>query len=527
MSIIKENDRKWWVTFAMSACLAIVYLDQTGVALTLEKLQRSLGLSTLSIQWVMNAYLLSLAVFMLLGGRLADVFGHRKIFLIGMSIFLIASIFCATATNGWWLIISRAFQGLGGSLLIPTSIVLIANSTSIKERGKMIGISISFASIFLAFGPTIGGLLTQFWSWRLIFWMNVPIGLVSILLTLLAIPKVVKKNNSLTIDWLGFSSLAICITTLVVAFMQAGNWGWGSSIVISLFASSVVFFTLFLLIDFRVAAPFVNLKLFRNTTFLFGNAILFLLQSCHISSAVFWVLYLQTVLGYSAGKAGLFILPVTLPVIFCAQLSGRLADRYGPSLPIMVGMFMAMTGVIWVAVSANYYSYPLLFIGFLLYGLGAPLVIPAAMTSILSSVSHKDHGVASGTANSMRQIGGALGLSIIGAIITNVTHSKISHFISHQTETLRSLDINQLENFLMSQEYNTHGAILDLSINDISIIRQGLVDAYATAFSLGMTIAAFFALIALSLALIMFKKGCSGIVNEMVIDNKINSAVES
>ena len=499
MSLIKENHKKWWVSFAMSACLAIVYLDQTGVALTLEDLQRSLELSALAVQWVINAYLLTLAVFMLLGGRLADIFGHRKIFLIGMSIFLMSSIFCAIAETTWGIIISRAFQGLGGAMLIPTSIILVANSTTVNERGKMIGISISLGSIFLAFGPTIGGLLTQFWNWRLIFLINVPIGLLSILLTLLSVPKINKKScSSTTIDWLGFSSFAISIASLVVAFMQASDWGWNSPIIISLFVSFFAFFILFLLVDSRVSVPFVNLKLFRNTTFLSGNTILFLLQSCHISSAVFWVLYLQNVLGYSAGKTGLFILPVTLPVIFCAQISGRLSDRYGPHLPIMIGMLIAMVGVIWVAYFATYYNYPLLFTGFLLYGLGAPLVIPAAMTSILSSVSQQDHGVASGIANSMRQIGGALGLSIIGAAITNVTYSRLNHFLSQTKTALHSLDITQLN-----------------------------AEAYATAFSFGMSIAAFFSLIAFSLSIIMFKKNYDALKNKITTDKKIISVFEN
>lgn len=188
----------------MSACLALVYLDQTGVALTLEDLQNSLGLSTLAVQWVVNAYLLTLAIFMLLGGRLADIYGHKKIFLSGMLFFLLASILCATATAGWWLIVGRVIQGMGGAMLVPTSIVLITNSATLAERGKMLGTSLSFASIFLAFGPTIGGLLTQLWSWRLIFWLNVPIGTFSILLAIVAVPEEIAKNKSLTIDWLGF-----------------------------------------------------------------------------------------------------------------------------------------------------------------------------------------------------------------------------------------------------------------------------------------------------------------------------------
>lgn len=459
----------------MSASLAIVFLDQTGVALTLQSMQHSLGLSVLSMQWVMNSYILTLAVFMLLGGKIADIYGHRKIFLTGVSLFLLASILCASASSGWLLILSRALQGLGGSLLIPTSIVLIASSCSIAERGKMIGISISCASVFLAFGPTIGGLLTQFWDWRFIFWINIPIGLLSILLTLLAVPTVANKNSSATIDWLGFSALAISMISLVVIFMQANDWGWNSTPIIVLLINFAAFFILFLFIESQVDDPFIDLNLFRSKTFFIGNGILFLLQICHISSAVFWVLYLQNVFGYSAGKAGLCILPATLPVILCAQISGRLSDKLGASLPMLLGMLLAMLGVVWVAVFATIYNYLLLFIGFLLYGIGAPLVIPAAMTSIISSVTQKDHGVASAMANSMRQMGGALGLSIIGAIITNVTQLNM---------------------------------------------QQGLKIAYATGFSYGMSVAAIFACIAFFMTIYLFNKSRLNKVDNPVIENK-------
>ena len=198
--INSESHRKWLITFAISACLAIVYLDQTGVALTLDNLRHELGLSSLATQWVVNAYLLMLAVFMLLGGCLADIFGHRKVFLLGLSIFLLASISCAIAASSWWLIMSRALQGLGGSLLIPTSIVFLVQNTTREERGKMIAISISCASVFLAFGPIIGGLLTQFWNWRLIFWINIPVGVLSIFLVIVAVPKPIKKTSSSKID---------------------------------------------------------------------------------------------------------------------------------------------------------------------------------------------------------------------------------------------------------------------------------------------------------------------------------------
>jgi len=525
MILINDKNRKWWTLIAISACLAIVYLDQTGVALTLESIQRTLNLSNLSVQWVVNSYLLTLSVLMLLGGRFADIFGHRRIFLIGMSFFLIASICCATATVGWWLILSRAFQGLGGAFLIPTSLVLVANSVKIEDRGKVIGACISFASAFLAFGPTIGGALTEFWNWRLIFWINIPIGLISILLTLFSVPKEGSKNSKAKMDWPGFITLSISLTCLVTAFMQGALWGWSSPKILLLFATFIVFILLFLRIDLYADSPLINLNLFRNPTFFGGNIILFFLQTCHISSAVFWVLYLQNVLGYSAGKAGLFILPVTLPVMFSAQMSGRLLDRYGPCLPISLGLCMSMIGVLWVAIFANAHHYFLLFPGFLLYGIGAPLAIPAAMTTVISSVTRKDHGMASGMANTMRQIGGALGLSIIGAIITSVNHAQLGRFLSDATGVVHLLQENQLEKFLTTTSY-ANGSILGLSLQDIFTIHDAVINAYANAFAYGMFVAALFAFFAFVLAVSIFKKSHCIVVDATVKVESIGQSLE-
>ncbi len=411
---------------AMSASLALIYLDQTGVALTLNQIQHELAISNNSINWIVNAYLLALAVLILLCGRLGDIFGHKKVFMTGMGLFLISSFLCGIAESGTFLIFSRTLQGIGGALVIPNNMVLIAKNVKPEARGKAIGTCMSLASIFLAFGPTIGGLITNYLHWRYFYFINIPVSLLSIYLASIAI-KEEQKGAGLDnqIDWLGFALFAIGIGTLVIALMQAASMTMGLTVFITLATTGLIFLLAFIYVELRSPHPMVQLRLFNNKSFSGGNLILFCLQICHVSSAVFWVIFLQKAMGYSAAKAGLYILPVTIPVIVMAKLSGKMLDRHGPLIPAALGLFISAAGVFWVAAAASTHNYLLLFPGFLLYGIGAPLVIPATVTFIISSVSADMHGMASGLANTMRQIGGTIGLSIIGTIIAYLSSTKI------------------------------------------------------------------------------------------------------
>ncbi len=423
---ITEARKYKTIIAAMSASLALIYLDQTGVALTLNQIQHELAISNSSINWIVNAYLLALAVLILLCGRLGDIFGHKKVFLAGMGLFLFSSLLCGIAQSGTFLIFSRALQGVGGALVIPNNMVLIAKNVKPEVRGKAIGTCISFASVFLAFGPTIGGLITNYLDWRYFYFINIPVSLISIFLASIAI----KEENSLLainskIDWPGFILFGIGIGILVVALMQVATMTMGTIIFIAAIVAALICLLIFAYVELKLTHPLVQLRLFSSKSFCGGNLILFCLQICHVSSAVFWVIFLQKVMGYSAAKAGLYILPVTIPVIVMAKLSGKMLDKHGPLLPVALGLLISVTGVFWVAAAASTHNYLLLFPGFLLYGIGAPLVIPATVTFIISSVSADKHGMASGLANTMRQIGGTIGLSIIGAIITSLSSAKI------------------------------------------------------------------------------------------------------
>lgn len=497
-----KKDRKWWIIFAMSTSLSLTYLDQTGVALTLVSIRNTLNLPSALIEWVINGYLLSLASFMLLGGRLSDIFGHKRIFFSGMTIFICASLICAVSTSGWELIAGRVLQGFGGAFLIPTCLVLVTNNVRDEESGKFLGICLSCASLFLALGPMIGGLITQFFNWRIFFIINIPVGILSILLTFFSVSRDSNTTKVSEIDWAGFFTLTIALLSLVLALVQSSSWGWNSALILGLFFNFIIFITLFLIFEYYAKKPLVNLRLFSNHNFLGGNLVLLLLQTCHISSAIFWVFYLQLGLGFSAAKAGMFILPVTLPVLFCAQYSGRLVDYYGTKLPIMMGMMLSCIGILWVAYFAKNANYPLISFGFLLYGFGAPLVIPAAIATILKSVSTLERGMASGMANTMRQIGAALGIALIGAVITNQFNFKLDNFLAHSNQNIHQLNREQLKNLAYTQ---TNTITNHLSSHNLLQIHQIVRASYISAFTKGMFLAVLLASLAFLIAFMLIR----------------------
>jgi len=453
---------------AVSACLILVYIDQTGVSLALNSIKDLFNLSDEAERWVINSYTLSLAISILVCGKLGDILGHRKMFILGLGLFLISSLGCGMSFSGGSLIASRVLQGISSALIVSNSIVLIIENTERDKRGSAVGRCIAMASCVGVFGPTIGGFFTQFYSWRLLFLINVPIAIISIVFTVLSTVPREYKPKLINFDLLGFSTFAFSIAGIIISLMEGESWGWLSFSFLSLIFVSLLLLMSFVLIDAKVRHPFVNLSLFSCKKFTAGCLLLLFIQTCDITSAVFWVLYLQNSLEYSAWLSGLLILPVTLPGIYFSNLSGKLLDKFGPMLPTTLGALLASLSVSWIALIAYYKSYWLILPSFIMYGIGESLIIPATITTLISLVPKKDYGLASGVANTMRQIGGALGFSVIGAVIAGS------------------------QRLVEAPDYGS---------------------LYASAFSKGMWVAAFFSFLAFLFALMAFKKPSSEIAS--------------
>jgi len=430
---IKDHTRKWWIFIAMTAALSVVFLDQSAISVILPAVQNSFAMSNVMLQWVINAYLLTIAAIVVFAGKMGDVFGHKRIFLIGLCLFIIFSFACGASQSGVFLVISRAFQGIGGAFMIPVTGVMIAHAFPESERGKIMGLYIAAASVFLSVGPVISGTLVHYFNWRWVFWINLPISFFSLLLARIAVPaRENHKTSRKPLDWMGFISFTIFITSLTVALMEGTSLGFASTEIIFLFLTAIVFAILFIAIEKKAKDPIIDLSLFTRRTFLSSNLCL-LLFTCAFSCSVFWAIFLQKVQGYSAVDTGLFYLPVTLPIMFMAPFGGRLRDKYGPRLPTICGLLLVIFGTFWIASTAFLGSYWAMFPGFLFYGLGPSLIYSSVMATTISSVPLAQMGMASGIANGIRQLGRVLGVAILGAVMVGAEHMTMPHIKSMPT----------------------------------------------------------------------------------------------
>lgn len=477
------HPHKNWLLAAMSACLALSFLDMTAVSISLPQIQKLLNGSSVGLQWVVNAYLLTLAILIVPGGRLGDMYNHKQIFLLGAGLFLIASILCASASSLPWLIAARILQGAGGALLVPNSSVIILHAFPIEERGKAMGLYVGVASVFLAFGPLIGGILTQLVSWRLVFWINIPLLVFS--MTIVSIILTATKNPQKPVfDWQGFILFSIAVTTLIVALMQIATLGFQSLTmwVLLLISSISVYF--FIRIEKRHLQPLLDLTLFNNKAFLACALFLFCTQITLISG-IFRGIWMQDVLGYTPMMAGLLALPGVLPILLMAPLAGRLLDKQGTRYPVKYGFLLAALGGLWITVFCFWQNYWLILPGLFISGCGLPLIINPINTTALSVTASQQRGAASGTLNALRQLGGTFGL---GGLTAAVTTTNVNLLQTHLTQSAISLSAIRLEGLLAGSP-KAQNAIAYLSPLQRSEIYSAAKSAYTVAFSFSCFVA--------------------------------------
>jgi EmrB/QacA subfamily drug resistance transporter len=426
MPILNEQTRKWWVLAAMIAGSSLVFIDQTALPVALLKIQNQLNATQFALQWIINAYLLVLATLIIFGGKLGDLIGQRKTFLYGLLIFSIASCACALGNSSSWLIAWRAVQGVGGAMMIPASSALVITAFLPEERGKAFGILISISSVFLILGPIIGGLLTQYSSWRWVFWINLPVAIVGVGLTLFAVPKVTHLAPRGKLDYWGFIWLTIALFSLVFALMEGINLGWTSPTILVCFLIAVGTLGLFLIVEIKHHNPLIDLQLFtKNRYFAYSNLLLFVVQIVFMSAAVFWVLYFQYTLAVSASIAGLMLLPANICLTFMAPIAGRMIDRSGARFTSCLGAIIVSASCLWIAITAHQHHYFWLLPGLLGFGCSGPLLFASCMSTALSSVLPEKRGVGSGIINGIRQLGSVLGVAILGSIIISVNQRQL------------------------------------------------------------------------------------------------------
>jgi EmrB/QacA subfamily drug resistance transporter len=417
--ILAPENRKWWTLGALCFALFIIMLDNTVVNVALPTLQRELALGLSELQWTVNAYALTFAVFMLTGGKLADLVGRKRVFLMGLAVFTASSLACALATGGGMLIGARAVQGLGAALMMPATLGIISATFAPRERGLAIGIWAGVSAMALAVGPLVGGLLTEHVSWSWIFYLNVPIGVAGLAVGRLVICESRDTTHGQRLDPAGLATSAAGLFALTYALINVNDEGWGSPLILGLFGAAAGLLVLFVLLELHQRSPMLDLRLFRNPTFAGANVTALLVTLAMFGVFFFMSLYVQQILGYSPVQAGAIFLPMTLLIMLVAPIAGKQSDRIGSRWLMTAGM--ALVGISLVLFSrlggdADFWS---LLPGLVVGGFGMAVTMTPMTAAAMGSVPVDKAGVGSGVLNTFRQVGGALGIAIMGAILSS------------------------------------------------------------------------------------------------------------
>jgi EmrB/QacA subfamily drug resistance transporter len=416
---VTPENKKWWTLAAVSVGLFMIMLDNTVVNVALPSMRRSLHMSLSELEWVVAGYALTFAAFMLIGGKLADFFGRRLIFMAGLAVFTGASLACGLAPNGGFLIGSRIVQGLGGAMMNPATLSIIAATFAPRERGRAIGIWAGVSAMALAIGPLVGGLLTEHVNWNWIFFINVPIGLIG----LLAVPVLIDESRDTSagqrLDVPGLATSALGLFSLTYGFIEANSYGWTSVRILGAFVVAAVSLISFVLLERHQRVPMLDLSLFRNRTFGGANASMLFVGLAMFGTFFYVSLYMQNVLGYSPVEAGASFLPMTVLIILIAPRAGALTDRVGSRWLVGIGMTLLSAMLFYYTQLGANESFWGLLPGLLLGGLGMGMTMTPVTAAAMSAVAVDKAGVGSAVLNSARQVGGSLGIAVMGAIVAS------------------------------------------------------------------------------------------------------------
>lgn len=428
--LITDDNRKWWTLGAMCLALFMVMLDNTVVNVALPSIQRDLGTSISGLEWIVNGYTLSFAVLLAVGGRMGDIFGRRKMFVFGVIVFTLASTTAGFAPNNFALVASRVIQGMGAAFMMPGTLSIITDVFPPAERGKAIGTWAGVSALALAIGPVLGGFLTEQVSWRAIFYINLPVGVIAVLAALFIVRESRDTTVGRQVDVLGVGVLTASLTAFVLALIEGNSWGWDSTAIIALFAGAIVAMIAFVAIERRVAAPIIEFSLFKSRNFIGSVIVAFIITFAMMGVFFFLALYMQNILGYTALEAGVRFLPTTLVIMVTAPLAGRLADRIGPRWPIVAGMSLISLSLYLFSTIEVGTTFSGLWVSFVLLGFGIGLTMSPMSTAAMNAVSKTKAGVASGVLSMFRMVGGTFGVAALGALFQNQARVKLDQTLS-------------------------------------------------------------------------------------------------
>ncbi|HEY6068114.1 MAG TPA: MFS transporter [Gaiellaceae bacterium] len=415
--LFAPENRKWWTLVAVAIGLFMIMLDNTVVNVALPSIRSDLGIGISELEWVVNAYALTFGVLLLSGGKLADLLGRRRIFIVGLVVFTVSSLACGLAGDANVLIAARTVQGIGAALMNPATLSIITATFPPRQRGTAIGIWAGVSALALAFGPIVGGVLTQKLNWSWIFFINIPIGVAGVLAARVFIDESKDSSAEQRLDSPGLLASAIGLFALTFGLIETNHHAWTSALVLSMFGVAVISLAAFVLLELHQRIPMLDLSLFRNRTFAGANAAMLLVGLAMFGIFFFNSLFVQNILGFSAIQAGATFLPMTVMIILVAPLAGRVSDRFGARWLMGIGMVLLSVSLILFGTLTATSTFWGLLPGLLVGGFGLAITMAPTTSAAMGSVPVDKAGVGSAVINSMRQVGGSIGIAVMGALV--------------------------------------------------------------------------------------------------------------
>ncbi|HEX6117661.1 MAG TPA: MFS transporter [Solirubrobacterales bacterium] len=414
-----EGKSKNLILAAMIFAVAMMFIDQTIVAIAIPELQEDLGLTSTGLQWVINGYLLSLSALFAFGGRIADILGHRRMVIIGVIIFATASALCgATPGDGGeaeaWIIVFRVIQGAGAAVMMPAALAIVIASFPVSERGKAMAIFFAITGGLTSVGPIAGGYLTEI-DWRAIFWVNIPIAIIA--LTLITISKPENEKRPAPIDYRGAVLVTAGMALAVLGLQQAGTWGWGDARTIGCVVAGLLILAAFVAFERRVEHPLLNMRIFQSRAFFVDNVILFILMIPFVPLFFFGSTYSQISLGYDASNAGLYLLTFFAGFAVASQFGGRILDSVGARPAVVLGCAVTAVGLFLWGHSLTDLDFNDQWYFIVIAGAGVGLVLGPANTDAINRAPRASYGEVTGITQTVRNFGSSLGLAVLGSVL--------------------------------------------------------------------------------------------------------------
>jgi EmrB/QacA subfamily drug resistance transporter len=415
----KIHDRRWWTLGVLSLALVVISLDNTVLNVALPTISEDLGANSSQLQWIVDSYTLVFAGLLLMAGSLGDRFGRRRALQAGLVVFLVGSVAAAVSDSPALLIASRALMGVGGAFIMPSTLSVLTNVFPAEERPKAIGIWAAVSGIGIAIGPVTGGFLIEHFSWGSVFLINVPIALGALVLSMPLVPES-KDPAAPRLDPFGAALSIAGLTTLLWGIIEAGgDRGWGDSAVLSSFGLAVALLTAFAVWELHAPSPMLNVRLFRDRNFSASSASIGLVFFALFGTIFFLTQYLQSVLGYAPLKAGEAIIPVSVGLIAAAPQAAKLTVKYGPRMVVAGGLALVAAGLTLLSTADAGSGYGLIAVVLLIMGSGMGMAMTPATEALMSSLPREQAGVGSAMNDTVRQVGGALGVAVLGSLLTS------------------------------------------------------------------------------------------------------------